>query len=75
MLVIKNIINTKKLNFILDNMKSIKEIKTKNYKGQFHGYQEWYLVGRIRLRCIMKHDVEIGYEEWHEWDETNYYIR
>lgn len=56
-------------------MKSIKEIKTKNYKGQLHGYQEWYLVGRIRLRCIMKHDVEIGYEEWHEWDETNYYIR
>ena len=57
-------------------MKSIKEIKSVDTKGKLHGYQEWYSIyGKIRLRCIMKHDVEIGYEEWHDWDETNYYIK
>ena len=57
----------------MENKKEIKEI---NSYGQLHGYQEWYnIYGQLRLRCFMRNDKEIGYEEWFDWDETNFYIR
>jgi len=59
----------------------MKNIITKNYKGQYHGYQEWYLYnsnktinGILQLRGTYKKSEEIGYEEWHAVKETNFYI-
>ena len=44
--------------------------------GKKHGYQEWYWSnGQIWYRCVMKHNLEFGYEEWHNNKETNFYIR
>ena len=44
-------------------MNNINNIKSKNSKDQFHGYQEWYEDGKPWLRVIYKHGLEIGYEE------------
>lgn len=52
-----------------------KEILQFNDKKQYHGYQEWYYGDKLELRGVMKNDMEIGYEEWHEEKVTNYYIR
>lgn len=42
----------------------------------WHGYQEWYsFMNKLNLRLVMKHGAEIGYEEWHNEMETNFYIR
>lgn len=57
-------------------MKDKKGISPRDSNGQHHGYQEWYINNdKLELRCIMKHGEEIKYEEWHNWSETNYYIR
>ena len=52
-----------------------REIQPRDSDGQFHGYQEWYHGGKLYLRGIMKHGLEINYEEWHKFNETNFYIR
>jgi hypothetical protein len=55
---------------------NIKDIGSVNDKGQYHGHQEWYLPsGGLELRGNMKNSDEIGYEEWHRYEETNFYIR
>jgi hypothetical protein len=52
------------------------EIRNYNQKNQFHGYQEWcYEDGNIRFRCIYKNGLEVGYEEWHNNQQTNFHIR
>ena len=53
-----------------------KDIKTRNTKGQLHGYQlVFHNNGGIWLRCNYKHGLELGYEELHKFNETNFYIR
>ena len=52
-----------------------KEIENKNDKGQYHGYQEWYLSNRIYIRSTFKNGLEIGYGEWHYDKETIFYIK
>jgi hypothetical protein len=57
-------------------MKENKSIAPYNSNNEHHGYQEWYLPsGRLELRGNMKNGDEIGYEEWHNYEETNFYIR
>jgi len=52
------------------------DIEETDSNGLYHGYQEWYdYFGNLSLRLIMKHGNEIGYEEWHNENETNFYIR
>ena len=54
------------------------EITNRNYKGQYHGYQEWHSDSTIFImwgRLNYKNGKEIGYEEWHVTKETTYYIR
>jgi len=53
-----------------------KDITNKNNKNQYHGYQEFYLSNdKIECRVNYKNGQEIGYEEWHLFKRTNYYIR
>ena len=55
------------------------DIEPCNDKGQWHGYQEWYEDGKLSIRVIYKHGLEIGYEEYHNTyysqSMTNSYIR
>ena len=51
------------------------DIKTNNNKGQLHGYQEYYHKNSILTRFNYKNNKLIGYEEWHYFKETNFYIR
>lgn len=54
----------------------MKDIDPKDKHGEYHGYQEWYaLYNRLWLRGMYKHGEEISYEELHDCNETNYYIR
>ena len=51
------------------------EIDPKNFKGESHGYQEWYdALNRVYVRCMFKNGFRIGYEEWHVDKETVFYI-
>lgn len=54
-----------------------KGIDNKNDKGEFHGYNEWYLLTLTSYptRANYKNGEEIGYEEdaWHK--KTKFYIR
>jgi hypothetical protein len=49
-------------------------IRNYNEKGETHGYQEWYVNGKISLRTKYKNGKFIGYQEWHN-KQTNFYIR
>lgn len=42
-----------------------KQIVTKNYKGQFHGYQEWYANNKLAIRGMAKNGQQLGYVECH----------
>ena len=53
-----------------------KEIENRNNLDQHHGYQEWYVNHyKIVLRGYYKDGSEIGYEEYHQAELTNYYIK
>ena len=57
-------------------METYIKLKPVDLEGKAHGYQRWYnSYGGIWYRCVMKHGAEIGYEEWHNNKETNFYIR
>ena len=44
---------------------------------QNHGYFEGYsnITGNVLVRCKSKNGREIGYEELHGSEDTNFYIR
>lgn len=57
-------------------------IRTRNDKGQYHGYQEHYEHYTffndnyiLNLRCMAKKDKEIGYFEHHFNKVTTFVIR
>ncbi len=61
-------------------------IESKNYKNQYHGYQEWYWTtsynNGLWLRGNYKCHQEIGYHEWNdsgvigdEGTKVEFYIR
>ena len=55
-----------------------KDIRTYNYKGQYHGYQKWYSQNNTnRLYYVGNriNNIPIGYAEWHIREHSNYYIR
>ena len=60
-------------------MEIYKDIDPTNLKGQLHGYQEWYAENKLWIRglvrCNYKNGQEIGYEEWHNNTQTNFYIK
>lgn len=47
------------------------QIKNTNANGQYHGYNEVISMGRGNF----VNGKVIGYEEYHPWKETTYYIR
>jgi len=57
--------------------KEIKEdIDPTDNNGYFHGYQQWYwTTGKLWYRGKCIHGLEIGYLEWHDNKQTNFYIR
>jgi hypothetical protein len=56
-----------------------KEIITKNDKGNYHGYQQWYHYDKLWFRGNSKHGRGMGYLEWHVEHvvdiETQFHIR
>ena len=53
-----------------------KNIETINYKGDLHGYQEYYNINDMLVyRGNCKNDDDIGYQEYHNVKESEYYIR
>ena len=48
-----------------------KDINPQNNKG-FHGYQEWYAMGKILHRGTFKDGNPIKYGEWHPMGRTNH---
>jgi hypothetical protein len=56
----------------------MKDIKNIDSNKILHGYQEWYRDKELKLRVVMKHGLEIGYEEWYKKygpSEINFYIK
>lgn len=54
----------------------IKEIRNTNNKGQYHGYRELSSNrDALIFRLNYKNNEEIGYQEWHIYKQTKYYIR
>ncbi len=42
----------------------MKDITNRDYKGQLHGYQEWYYSnGNLVLKCYYNNYIEVDYEE------------
>ena len=59
-----------------DKTNNIKNIATKNSKGQYHGYQQWYwLDGKINYRGNRKNGEFIGYQEHFGGGVTNLFIK
>jgi hypothetical protein len=54
-----------------------KDIISKNYKGQWHGYQEWYTIvnEHLSIRTIYKKGLAVEYFEWHNRKQTRFFIR
>ena len=50
-------------------------IKSKNSKDQFHGYQEWYWKDTIYFKSNYINGKRIGYTENHYINKTTFYIR
>ena len=57
----------------MNNIK--KDIEPTDKNGKYHGYQQWYSLDDIWLRCISKHGKVIGYKETHLLLETQFHIR
>jgi hypothetical protein len=59
------------------------QIKNTNANGQYHGYNEFifnvyneYISDDLKMgRGNFVNGKVIGYEEYHPWKETTYYIR
>jgi hypothetical protein len=49
-----------------------KDISPQNNKG-FHGYQEWYAMGKIWHRSTFKDGRQIKYGEWHPRAPLNHF--
>lgn len=47
-----------------------RDISPQNNKG-FHGYQEWYAMGKIWHRSTFKDGESINYAEWHPRGRVN----
>ena len=56
-------------------MKPLTEIKTKNAKRQYHGYQEAKIYDTFVYRYKAKNGLEVGYDERHGSRITNFFIR
>ena len=58
-------------------MNEKKDIITKNSNGEYHGYQEYYIVlNNLRVRCMAKNGLPVGYTEWHGYGKaTRFHIR
>ena len=51
-----------------------KDIINKNDKGEYHGYNELYFYGLLIFRGISKNNKDIAYQEYHNIEETRFYI-
>ena len=52
-----------------------KEIHNYNDKGDYHGYNEWYLTDKIWARGNYKNGKVIAYHEFHCGIKTLFYIK
>ena len=49
---------------------------TRNSKGQYHGYQEWYThSGEMVYRGNSRNGSDVGYQEWHRFKLVKFHIR
>jgi len=57
----------------------MKDIRTWNDKLNWHGYQETYLVNRVKIRVTYNNGAIIGYGEYHSdinaVNSSTYYIK
>ena len=53
----------------------MKDIKNKNSKEQYHGYQEWHIRNELYYRGNIKNNKHIEYSEFHSSKITRYNIR
>lgn len=51
------------------------DIKTRNNKYQYHGYQEWYFYNKLIYRGKYKNGKLVDYSEHCMKKQTRYYIR
>ena len=51
------------------------EIRNTNGKAQYHGYQQWFINKKPRLRGNFKNGNRIGYFEFHIVEQNYFYIR
>lgn len=52
-----------------------KNIESKNNKGQYHGYQEWYEHSKLYCRTNTKNGLAIDYNEYHDMKITRFFIK
>jgi len=52
-----------------------KEIINRNDKAQYHGYQQWFINNKPRLRGNFKNGNRIGYFEQYMGKRTLFYIK
>ena len=52
-----------------------KEIKNINDKGLYHGYQQWFINNKHRLRGNFKNNSMVGYLEYHYFNKTIFFIK
>ncbi len=46
----------------------MKSIINRDYKGKLHGYQEWYLNGKLYIKCFYNNGIRVDYQEYY-WDD------
>lgn len=51
------------------------DIRNKNSKEQYHGYQELYGYHKLMYRGNYKNNNMIHYSEYHFYETTRYHIR
>ena len=50
-------------------------IRNRNSRGEYHGYQQWYMLNILALRGTWINNQKTGYVEYHMMQQTTYFIR
>ncbi len=51
------------------------EIRNIDNQGRLHGYQQLYWLYKLTVRGNSKHDEDIGYQEYHDKNTTEFHIK
>jgi hypothetical protein len=51
-------------------------IRNRNSRGEYHGYQQWYMLNTLALRGTWINNQSTGYVEYHCYEiQTTYFIQ